>query len=92
MRCSACSKSCGDDFKTRTKYAGPEDNAGDALKVILSQCYDLSSEFNLQISEMKALLNNLIDEHFCEVDLMDDPKVAKAYNKKKKALSRKKKS
>ena len=66
-RCSKCSTSCGDDFKTRTKYK-EEATAGDALKVILLQCYDLSDVHNLQKYEIKALLSALVDEHIIEVD------------------------
>lgn len=67
MRCSKCSTSCGDDFKTKTKYK-EEKNLGDRLKVILLQCYDAAFIDNLQISEIKALINNLIDEHIEEDD------------------------
>lgn len=65
MRCSKCSDSCGDDYKTKTKYK-EEKNVGDRLKVILLQVYDMSQVDNLQISEMKALINNLIEEHIDE--------------------------
>jgi hypothetical protein len=71
MRCSKCSDSCGDDFKTRSKYK-EEKNVGDRLKVVLLQVYDMSSVDNLQVSEIKALINNLIDEHIHEVDLMEE--------------------
>lgn len=67
MRCSKCNDSCGDDLKTRTKYK-EEKNAGDRLKVILLQVYDLSSVDNLQKSEIKALISNLVDEHIEEID------------------------
>ena len=71
MRCSKCSESCGDDFKTRTKYR-EEKNAGNCTKVILLQLYDLCFIHNLQIAEIKALLNTLVDEHFTEVDENDE--------------------
>lgn len=67
MRCSKCSESCGDDFKTRTKYR-EEKNAGDRTKVILLQLYDLAFIDNLQVAEIKALLNVLIAEHIIEED------------------------
>ncbi len=67
MRCSKCSESCGIDHKTRTRYR-QEKNPGDALKVILLQSYDLVFLWNLQKSEVKALLNNLIDEHIEETE------------------------
>ena len=73
MRCDKCSDSCGDDFKTRTKYK-EEKNCGDRLKVILLQVYDMSDTDNLQISEIKALLNNLIDQHIFEVDELEETK------------------
>ena len=67
MRCSRCSDSCGDDFKTQTVYA-EEKNVGDRLKVMLLQIYDMSSIDNLQVPEIKALIGNLIDEHIEEYD------------------------
>lgn len=66
-RCSKCSDSCGDDYKTRTKYK-EEKNVGDRLKVILLQVYDMSDVDNLQIYEIKSLINSLIDEHIEEFD------------------------
>jgi len=70
MRCSKCSDSCGDDFKTLSKYK-QEKNVGDRLKVILLQVYDMSDVDNLQVYEMKALINALIDEHIEEMDEND---------------------
>ena len=67
MRCSNCSDSCGDDYKTNTRYA-EEHNVGDRLKVILLQVYDMSDVDNLQIYEIKSLINVLIDEHIEETD------------------------
>jgi hypothetical protein len=67
MRCGECSDSCGDDFKTKTKYK-TEKNAGDRGKVILLQIYDWVHIDNLQKAEVKALLNTLVDEHIIEVD------------------------
>lgn len=66
-RCSKCGDSCGDDFKTNTKYK-QEKNAGDRMKVILLQIYDMSDIDNLQIYEIKALLSALVDEHIEEYD------------------------
>jgi len=66
-RCSKCSDSCGDDFETETTYK-EEKNVGDRLKNILLQVYDMSSIDNLQISEIKALISNLIDDHIEEDD------------------------
>lgn len=66
-RCGKCSDSCGDDYKTNTKYK-EEGNVGDRLKVILLQVYDMSSVDNLQVAEIKALVGNLIDEHIEEYD------------------------
>lgn len=71
MRCSRCNESCGDDFKTRTKYK-EERNAGDALKVILLQIFDLTFKHNFQKAEVKALLNCLVDEHIEETDEIDE--------------------
>lgn len=65
MLCSKCSDSCGDDLKTRTKYR-QEKNAGDCLKVILLQIYDLVFIHNFQVVEVKALINCLIKEHIVE--------------------------
>lgn len=70
-RCSKCSDSCGDDYKTKTKYK-EEKNTGDRLKVILLQVYDMSSVDNLQVYEIKALINSLIDEHIEEHDELND--------------------
>ena len=56
----------GDDLNTRTRYIGPEFNVGDGLKVILLQIYDMVELDNLQVAEIKALVNNLIDEHVDE--------------------------
>jgi hypothetical protein len=67
MRCSKCSESCGDDFKTRTKYR-EEKNAGDCLKVILLQIYDLVFIHNLQVAEVIALILCLVKEHVVEED------------------------
>lgn len=64
-KCSSCSCSCGDDHKTNTEYK-EEKNVGDRLKVVLLQAYDMSSIDNLQIYEIKALFNALIDEHIEE--------------------------
>ena len=66
-RCGKCSDSCGNNFKTETTY-GEEKNVGDRLKNILLQIYDMSDIDNLQISEIKALISNLIDEHIEESD------------------------
>jgi hypothetical protein len=60
-------KSNGDDHATLTKYH-KEKTAGDALKVILLQCYDLAFEHNLQVYEIKALVSALIDEHIIETE------------------------
>jgi hypothetical protein len=65
MRCSKCSATCGDDFKTKTKYK-TENNAGDRLKVILLQVYDMVTYDNLQKAEIKSLINCLVDEHIDE--------------------------
>jgi len=73
MRCSKCNNSCGDDYKTKTKYS-EEKNAGDCLKVILLQCYDLSGVHNLQNYEIKALIAALIDEHIIEEDELSEEK------------------
>lgn len=67
MRCSKCSSNCGDDFKTRTKYR-EEKNTGDRQKVILLQIYDFLEVDNLQKNEIKALINQLIDDHVIETD------------------------
>lgn len=66
-KCSGCSDSCGDDYKTNTKYK-EEKNVGDRLKVCLLQIYDMSGIDSLQISEIKVLLGNLIDEHIEEYE------------------------
>lgn len=58
----------GDDFNTRTKYAGPEVNIGDSMKVILREIYDMIERDNLQKHEIKALLNATVDEHIVEID------------------------
>jgi len=68
MSCPVCKqKSCGDDKHTRSNYK-LEKRCGDRLKVILLQIYDLTFVDNLQKSEIKALINNLIDEHIYEED------------------------
>lgn len=72
-RCSKCSDACGDDYKTLTAYA-EERNVGDRLKVILLQLNDMVDVDNLQIAEMKALVLNLIDEHFEEDDMLEEKK------------------
>lgn len=67
--CSHCGeRSCGDDWHTRTLYK-KERNVGDRLKVVLLQIYDFVDLDNLQKSEIKALINNLVDEHIHEEDL-----------------------
>lgn len=70
MKCSKCSDSCGDDFKTRTKYK-EEKNLGDRLKVVLLQVYDMIDTDNLQKAEIKSLLNCLVDEHVHEEDELE---------------------
>ena len=63
-KCPICKEtSCGEDAHTITKYVGPEIAVGDRMKVCLLQIYDMISYDNLQKSEIRALLNNLIDEH-----------------------------
>ena len=61
----------GNDHNTRSKYVGPEYNVGDSLKVILLQVYDMSEKDNLQVYEIKALINALIDEHIEELDELE---------------------
>ena len=57
--------SCGDDYKTRTKFI-TEKNPGNALKLVLLVIYDLIFKWNLSKSEVKLLLCNLVDEHIEE--------------------------
>lgn len=67
--CPVCKEhSCGIDEHTRTKYQ-TEKSAGDRMKVILLQLNDLIDIDNLQIYELKALVNSLIDEHFTEEEV-----------------------
>jgi len=80
MRCSKCGDSCGDDYKTRTKYR-QEKNAGDCLKVILLQIYDLVFIHNFQVCEVIALILCLIKEHIVEDDEME----VKTQSKKRKS-------
>jgi len=71
-KCPVCkADSCGDDLHTVTKYLGPEKAAGDRMKVIMMQVFDMSDYDNLQKYEMKALICALIDEHIIEEDLND---------------------
>lgn len=70
MRCENCNNSCGDDFKTKTKYR-TEKNPGDALKLVLLVIYDLVFKWNLSKSEVKLLLCNLVDEHIEETDELE---------------------
>ena len=68
-KCPVCKAfSCGDDSHTVTKYKSPEKRCGDRLKVILLQVLDLSQLDNLQVSEIKVLIDNLIDEHIDEYE------------------------
>jgi hypothetical protein len=68
-RCPTCKESsCGDDSHTITKYAGPERSAGDCMKVILQQFYDLSTYHNLQVHEILGLAKASLEEHFVETD------------------------
>jgi hypothetical protein len=56
-KCPKCDKSsCGDDSHTMTEYLAPELRAGDCLKVILLQVYDLMEIHNFQVYEIKALM------------------------------------
>lgn len=80
MRCSRCGDSCGNDYKTRTKYK-EEKNAGDCIKVILLQIFDLVFVHNFQVSEVKALIDNTIKEHIIEEDEFE---VKSKSNKKKR--------
>lgn len=62
-KCPKCSATnCGEDKHTNTKYK-KEIRCGDRLKVILLQIYDMVEEDNLQVSEIKALIDNLINKH-----------------------------
>lgn len=71
--CPVCkASSCGDDYHTITKYKGPERSAGDRLKVIMLQVFDLSDIDNLQVYEIEALISALIKEHITEVDLNEE--------------------
>lgn len=68
-RCPVCKGStCGDDSHTVTKYKGPEKATGDRMKVILLQVFDLLEYDNLQVAEIKALVNTVIDEHIGEIE------------------------
>jgi hypothetical protein len=60
-------RSCGDDYNTRTTYVS-EANVGDTTKILLLCVYDMVEKFNMQKSEVKALFNNVVDEHITEVD------------------------
>lgn len=67
--CKKCKQtSCGIDSHTNTRYK-KERNVGDRLKVILLQVYDMVDEDNLQVAEIKTLLNCLVEEHIYETDL-----------------------
>jgi len=71
-KCPVCkASSCGDDYHTKTKYTGPEVALGDRMKVILREIYDAVEIDGLQIYEVKALINALIDEHIVESDEND---------------------
>lgn len=63
-------RSCGDDYNTLSTYVS-EKTPGDVMKVILLGVYDLVEKFNLQKSEVKALLNDLVEEHILEEDLIE---------------------
>jgi len=66
-KCPVCkADSCGDDRHTVTRYCGPEKASGDRMKVIMMQIFDLVTYDNLQVYEVKALVNALIDEHLEE--------------------------
>ena len=68
-KCPVCKQvSCGDDYHTVTQYAGPEKRAGDRLKVVLLQIFDMLEIDNLQISDIKSLLNTLVEEHIEETE------------------------
>lgn len=68
-RCPVCkAATCGDDSHTVTKYKGPEKATGDRMKVILLQVFDLLEYDNLQVAEIKALVNTVIDEHIGEIE------------------------
>lgn len=68
-KCPVCkAPSCGDDSHTITKYKGPEASAGDVMKVILQQMYDLSDFHNLQKHEIIGLIKASLDEHLIEDD------------------------
>lgn len=68
-KCPVCrAPSCGDDYHTRTKYLGPEVALGDRMKVVLLQVYDAVEIDAMQVYEIKALINALIDEHIIETD------------------------
>lgn len=66
----------GDDLNTRTKYK-TEYTLNDSLKVILLQLYDINKFEGLQLAELKALVNCLVDQHFIEVDEIEEKPYAK---------------
>jgi hypothetical protein len=59
----------GDDNNVRTKYRGPEYTPGDAMKIILTQIYDLMFIDGFQKHEVLGLIRATIDEHVEETDL-----------------------
>lgn len=69
-KCPVCKQvSCGDDYHTVTQYAGPEKRSGDRLKVVLLQIFDMLEIDNFQKADIKALLEQLIEEHVEEAEI-----------------------
>lgn len=64
----------GDDYKTKTIHV-TENNVGDRTKNILKNVFDMIDFDNLQKSEIKAILDNLVDEHVEEIDEFENKKV-----------------
>jgi hypothetical protein len=63
--------SCGDDYKTKTKYKGPEKTLGSALLVAETQIKDMFLIDGLDAQTIFNVIKDLVEAHIVEIDELD---------------------
>ena len=64
----ASGSSCGDDYKTKTKYKGPEKTIGDVIAVCEHQVSDMFLIDGLNADTIFNLIKDLVEIHIEEID------------------------
>jgi hypothetical protein len=67
--------SCGDDYKTKTKYKGPEKTPAASLSVCQSQIKDMLLIDWLDSETIYNLIKELVEEHIIEIDELEEEKI-----------------